>query len=122
MVTVRSKNNGNRGQINLLVQENNLVACVSKSVSGGGVLYISIAPKCDRENTIAVVLNVDTWSKDKSVTIVYGPDLKNVTVDNVNTQEGFSKLINTINKLLNNLGINHTIAAMPTRLGSLGAP
>jgi len=111
MVTVRSKNNGNRGQINLFAQEGGLAACVSRNVSGGGVLHVSVYPRDDKSRGVVVILNVDAWSKDKSVTIVYGPDLKNVTVDNVDTPEGFTKLINTLNNILNKLGISQSIAA-----------
>jgi hypothetical protein len=111
MPTVRSKNNGNQGQINLFAQEGGLAACVSRAVAGGGLLHVSIYPRDDKSRGVVVILNVDAWSKDRSVTIVYGPDLKNVVVDNVDTQGGFSKLINTLNNILNNLGINHTIAA-----------
>jgi hypothetical protein len=110
MTTGKSSNNQGQGKIKLSAREGSLEACVSRAASGGGLLFINIAPKGDGSRTIAVMLNVNSWSKDKSVTIVYGPDLKNVTVDNVDTQEGFSKLIDTLNNILNKLGISQSIA------------
>ena len=110
MTTTKSNKNRRQKFLSLSAREGDLVACVSKSVGGGGVLYVNIALWGDGSHTIAVMLNVDTWSKDRSVTITYGRNLKNVTVDNVDTPGGFSKLINTINKLLKNLGVKGSIS------------
>ncbi|MDT7969776.1 MAG: hypothetical protein RQ842_04360 [Vulcanisaeta sp.] len=111
MTTTKSNKNRRQKFLSLSAREGDLVACVSKSVGGGDVLYVNIAPKGDREHTIAVVLNVDAWSKDKSVTVTYGADLRSVVVNDVNTESGFSRLISTINRILSKLGVKGSVSS-----------
>jgi len=80
------------------------------ALAGGGVLYIKVAPQGDWVRGVTMVLNVDTWGHDKSVTITYGSNLNNVVVSGVDTQEGFSKLINTLNRLLKRLGTKDSVS------------